>query len=83
MAVDIDTHGTGAYADTVLEQAVHMAVELTPDGMIRTLGLDRPIFAQSCNYGHFTHPDAPWEQTDKAELLEEICRFKEAGASRR
>ena len=83
VAVDIDTHGTGEYADTVLEQAVHMAFDWTPDGMIRTLGLDRPIFAQYCNYGHFTHPDAPWEQTDKAELLEEICRFKEAGASRR
>ena len=83
VAVDIDTHGTGEYADTVLEQAVHMAFELTPDGMIRTLGLDRPIFAQYCSYGHFMHADAPWEQTDKAELLEEICRFKEAGASRR
>ena len=83
VAVDIDTHGTGEYADTVLEQAVHMAFDWTPDGMIRTLGLDRPIFAQYCSYGHFMHADAPWEQTDKAELLEEICRFKEAGASRR
>ena len=69
VAVDIDTHGTGEYADTVLEQAVHMAFDLTPDGMIRTLGLDRPIFAQYCSYGHFMHADAPWEQTDKAELV--------------
>ena len=83
VAVDIDTHMTGEYADAVLEQAVHMAFDLTPDGMIRTLGLDRPIFAQYCNYGHFTHADAPWERTNKTELLAEICRFKEAGASRR
>ena len=83
VAVDIDTHRTGEHADAVLEQAVHMAFDLTPDGMIRTLGLDRPIFAQYCNYGHFTHADAPWERTNKTELLAEICRFKEAGASRR
>ena len=83
VAVDIDTHGTGEYAATVLEQAVHMAFDWTPDGMIRTLGLDRPIFAQYCNYGHFMYADAPWERTNKTELLAEICRFKEAGASRR
>ncbi len=41
VAVDIDTHGTGEYAATVLEQAVRVAFDLTPDGMIRTLGLDQ------------------------------------------
>ena len=30
------------------------------------LCLDRPIFARFSNYGHFTHQDAPWEQTDRA-----------------
>ncbi len=43
--------------------------DLTPAGMISALGLDRPIFARFCNYGHFTHRDAPWEQTDRATLL--------------
>ena len=47
--------------------------------MIRTLGLDRPIFAQFCNYGHFTHPSAPWERTDKTQALEGACRFRETG----
>ena len=51
--------------------------------MRHTLGLDSPIFGQFCNYGHFTHPDAPWEQTDKAEVLSTACRIKEAGASDR
>ena len=57
--VDIDTHGTGEYADPVLEQAVRSVFDLTPDGMIRTLSLDRPDFACFCNYGHFTHPTPP------------------------
>ena len=83
VAVDLNTHGTGEYADIVLAQAVRSVFDLTPDGMIRTLSLDRPGFARFCNYGHFTHPDAPWEQTDRAELLTEVCRFKEAGVSMR
>ena len=83
VAVDIDTHGSGEYGDDVLAQAVRQGFELTPAGMIRTLGLDKPIFAQFCNYGHFTHQDAPWEQCDCADLLWNVCRVKEAGVSSR
>lgn len=83
VAVDIDTHGSGEYGDDVLAQAVRQVFELTPAGMIRTLGLDKPIFAQFCNYGHFTHQDAPWEQCDCADLLWNVCRVKEAGVSSR
>ena len=83
VAVDIDTHGSGEYGDDVLVQAVRQVFELTPAGMIRTLGLDKPIFAQFCNYGHFTHQDAPWEQCDRADLLWNVCRVKEAGVSSR
>lgn len=83
VAVDIDTHGTGVYSSAVLEQAVRAAFDLTPSGMIRALKLDHPMFAQFCNYGHFTHPEAPWEQTDRTELLENVCRAKEAGVSDR
>ena len=79
VAVDIDTHQTGEYAETVLAQAVRAVFDLTPSGMIRTLGLDRPIFAQFCNYGHFTHQDAPWEQTDRAAALADACQMAEAG----
>lgn len=83
VAVDVDAHGTGEYPDQVLEQAVRGVFDLTPNGMIRALGLDKPIFAQFCRYGHFTHPDAPWEQTDKAQALAEACRFRATGVSGR
>ena len=83
VAVNVDTDGTGEYRDDVLEQAVRAVFDLTPAGMRHTLGLDKPIFAQFCNYGHFTHPDAPWEQTEKAEVLCNACRIKEAGVSDR
>lgn len=83
VAVNVDTDGTGEYRDDVLEQAVQAVFDLTPAGMRHTLGLDKPIFAQLCNYGHFTHPDAPWEQMDKVEVLCNACRIKEAGVSDR
>ena len=83
VAVDVHSHGTGEYADQVLEQAGRGVFDLTPDGMIRALGLDRPIFAQFCSYGHFTHPDAPWERTDRARALEGACRFRGTGVSSR
>ena len=69
VALDIDTHQTGKYPEAVLEQAVRAVFDLTPAGMISALGLDRPIFVRFCNYGHFTHQDAPWEQTDRAAVL--------------
>ena len=81
--VEVDAHGTGKYSDTALEQAVRTVFKLTPNGMIDTLGLDKPIFRKFCNYGHFTHADAPWEQTDMTEVLESACRAKETGVSAR
>lgn len=83
VAVDIDTHQTGKYAEAVLAQAVRAVFDLTPSGMIRTLGLDHPIFAQFANYGHFTHQDAPWEQTDKAASLADACQMAKAGVFNR
>ena len=71
--VQADTHGTGRYPDSVLEEAVQLIFDLTPTGMANTLQLMEPIYQKYCNYGHFTHQSAPWEQTDCAELLWEGC----------
>ena len=71
--VQVDTHGTGVYPDAVLEEAVKLIFDLTPTGMANTLQLMEPIYQKYCNYGHFTHQSAPWEQTDCAELLWEGC----------
>lgn len=73
VAVDIDAHQTSKYSDAALEQAVRAVFDLTPAGMISALGLDKPIFTRFCNYGHFTHQDAPWERTDKTEALASVC----------
>lgn len=71
--VQADTHGTGMYPDAVLEEAVKLLFDLTPTGMANTLQLMEPIYQKYCNYGHFTHQSAHWEQTDCTELLWEGC----------
>ena len=71
--VQADTHGTGVYPDAVLAEAVKLLFDLMPTGMANTLQLMEPIYQKYCNYGHFTHQSAPWEQTDCAELLWEGC----------
>ena len=73
VAVDVDTHLTGTYSDKLLEQAVRCFFDLTPAGMIHTLQLNQPIFADACNYGHFTRANLPWEQTGQAGKFEELC----------
>ena len=65
--------------DELLEQAVRCFFGLTPAGMIRTLQLDQPIFADACNYGHFTRASLPWEQTGQAGKFAELCAELERG----
>jgi len=77
MAVDVDTHSTGEYDDEVIAEAVQAVFDLRPGAIIRTLGLDQPIFAQTTNYGHFTKPGLPWERPDKTDELDEACSIIE------
>jgi hypothetical protein len=50
---------------------VHKHFDLRPGAIIRDLRLRRPIYRATAAYGHFgrTDIDAPWEQTDKADIL--------------
>ncbi len=73
--VQVDTHGTGKYPKDVLEKAIGLVFDLSPTGMIMTLGLTEPVFAKFCNYSHFMHRDAPWERTDCVELMLEACNL--------
>jgi S-adenosylmethionine synthetase len=45
--------------------------DLTPEGIIKTLDLRRPIYRETARHGHFGRelPEFTWEKTDKAEAL--------------
>lgn len=79
VAVDVDTHRTGIYSDELLQRAVRHFFDLTPAGMIRTLHLNQPIFADACNYGHFTRASLPWEQTGQAGKFAQLCATLKRG----
>jgi S-adenosylmethionine synthetase len=79
VSVFVDTFGTGKVDDEVLLELVKKHFELRPAGMIQAFGLrtlpsDRGgrFYQDVAAYGHFGRSDLdlPWEQTDKAALLQ-------------
>jgi len=71
VSVMVDTFGTGKVADEKIVELVNENFDLRPAGIIKSLDLRRPIYRKTAAYGHFgrTDIDAPWERTDKAEIL--------------
>lgn len=75
VSVNIDTFGTGKVSDSALLAAVKKLFDFRPYAIIGALGLKRPIYAATTNYGHFGKPDLPWEKTDKAERLKKELKL--------
>ena len=73
VSVRIDTFGTGAVAESKLQEAVRQIFDLRPAGIIQMLDLKRPIYRQTAAYGHMgrTDIDLPWERIDKVQALKE------------
>jgi S-adenosylmethionine synthetase len=77
LAIMIDTYGTGKLKEAELVKLVRQNFELTPQGMIKSLDLLRPIFRKTACYGHFgrTDPEFSWESTDKAKILKKQATY--------
>jgi len=74
LSIYADLHGTGQVDEAAVERAIDQAMDLTPRGIRKHLGLNRPIYARTSAYGHFGRaPEADggfsWERTDLAEAL--------------
>lgn len=59
VSIRVDTRGTGN--DRLAESFVRR-FDFRPASIIERLGLDRPIFTATTNYGHFGKGDLPWEK---------------------
>lgn len=83
LSVMVDTHGTGSVPAEKLVEAVQMVFDLTPDGIMDTLDLRRPIYRQVAAYGHFgrTDLDLPWEQTNRINELKQALKELSAGSA--
>lgn len=71
VAINFNTYGTARVDEAIIEDLIRAYFDLRPGAIIRDLNLRRPIYEPTAAYGHFgrTDIDAPWERTDKAELL--------------
>lgn len=71
LSILVDTKGTGAVSDRVIEAAVKRVFDLRPGAIIRDLDLRRPIFEKTAAYGHFGRkdPDFTWEATNRTDEL--------------
>ena len=47
-------------------------IDLTPRGIIDHLGLRKPIFRQTSNYGHFGRSEFSWEKLDLVEMFKKL-----------
>ena len=70
-SVMVDTFGTGKLSDEKLTDIIRENFDLRPAGIIKMLGLRRPIYKQTAAYGHFGRNDLdlPWEKLDKTDVL--------------
>lgn len=68
ISVMVDTHKTAVIAEEKIEACVRALFDLTPRGIIESLGLLRPIYQKTAAYGHFGREldEFTWERTDKA-----------------
>ena len=69
VSVMLDTGGTATVDEGRIAAVLTELVDLRPRGIIRHLGLDRPIYFKTAAYGHFGRsPEADgafsWERTD-------------------
>jgi S-adenosylmethionine synthetase len=73
VSILIDTFDTGAVPDQKLSSALRELFDFRPAGIIKTLGLKRPIYRATAAYGHFGRVPHnglfPWEQTDMVDPL--------------
>ncbi len=74
VSVMLETFGTGKADDDAIVAAVRSAFDLSPGGIVRTLGLKAPIYRRTAAYGHFGRDGFPWEKTDKVAELRAAVR---------
>ena len=75
-SIMVDTFDTGIVSDEKIAIMVSEYFDLTPEGIIKSLDLRRPIYKQTAAYGHFGRTDVelPWEKLDKADELKAVYR---------
>ena len=65
VSIYVNTYGTNTIPEEEIVEKINKAFDLTPREIINYLDLQRPIYKQTTNYGHFGKKDLPWEKIIK------------------
>lgn len=65
VSIYVDTFGTSTIPEEEIVKLIYNKFELTPKGIIEYLGLRKPIYKETTNYGHFGKDNLPWEKVIK------------------
>ncbi|MFI4948320.1 MAG: methionine adenosyltransferase [Alphaproteobacteria bacterium] len=76
LSVYVETDGTAKVDEDRLSRVLQEVMDLSPSGIRKHLGLNKPIYARTAAYGHFGRPPEPdggfsWERLD---LVAELRR---------
>ncbi len=72
VSVAVHTFGTHTIPEAEIEARIRKVFDLTPQGILTSLDLRRPIFEKTAYFGHFGRdlPEFTWEKTDRKEALQ-------------
>ena len=65
VSIFVDTFGTGTISDEEIVKKIEKKFDLSPRGIINYLDLQKPIYKQTTNYGHFGKENLAWEKIVK------------------
>jgi S-adenosylmethionine synthetase len=83
VGVHVDTFGTGAVADSVLEKYILSHFDMRPKALIDELELLAPIYKRTAAYGHFGRSEFSWEKTDRAaQIGDDLLKGSSKAAAR-
>ena len=62
LAIYVNTFGTNTIPEDEIVNKINNKFDLTPRGIINYLDLQKPIYRQTTNYGHFGKENLSWER---------------------
>lgn len=76
VSIFIETFGTSKVDEGEIVKTIKEEFRLTPNGIIETLDLRRPIYKKTAAYGHFGREDEDftWEKIDKVESFKKLLK---------
>ncbi len=78
VSIMVKTHGTGRLSDERIVRIIRQLFDLTPNGIIQTLKLRRPIYRRTATYGHFGRNEEgfAWEELDRVDEIKRAAKHR-------